>query len=146
VLVLIKYEPFHAMVCMAMAISAGFLLLLSLFHDFKPGLPSLLTNISSGSLQWLQHRFTMVNLQTFTSLTYLSRIPFLGGNAQANRSQLMGIVPKREVLYVGGQYTSITASLDSHRLDAYLTRKTGHCNQFYVNGYDRPNLRRKAFS
>ena len=56
----------------------------------------------------------MVNLRTFTSLTYLTQVAFLGGNAQTNSSQLMDIVPKREVLYVGGRYTNITASLDSH--------------------------------
>ena len=52
----------------------------------------------------------MVNLSTFTSLTYLMQVAFLGGNAQINSSQLMDISPKREVLYVGGQYTNITAS------------------------------------
>jgi hypothetical protein len=56
----------------------------------------------------------MVNLRTFPSLTYLMQAAFLGGNAQTNSSQLMDIVPKREVLYVGGRYTNITASLDSH--------------------------------
>ena len=38
------------------------------------------------------------------------QVAFLGGNAQINSSQLMDISPKREVLYVGGQYTNITAS------------------------------------
>jgi hypothetical protein len=51
----------------------------------------------------------MVGLRTFTALACLA---FLGGNAQANSPPLMDIVPKREVLYVGGQYTNIlTASL-----------------------------------
>lgn len=56
----------------------------------------------------------MVSLRSFTSLTYFSQVAFLGGNAHPNKSQLMDIVPKREVLYVGGQYTNITASFDSH--------------------------------
>lgn len=56
----------------------------------------------------------MVNLRTFASLTYMTQVAFLGGNAQTSSSQLMDIVPKREVLYVGGQYTNITASLHSH--------------------------------
>lgn len=53
----------------------------------------------------------MVNIRTFTSVAYLSQFAFLGGNAQTNSSQLRDIVPKREVLYVGGKYTNITASL-----------------------------------
>lgn len=56
----------------------------------------------------------MVNLRALTSLTYLTQVAFLGGNAQTNGSQLTDIVPKREVLYVGGQYMNITASLDPH--------------------------------
>jgi len=56
----------------------------------------------------------MVNLRTLISLTYLTQVTLLGGNAQTNRSQLMEIVPKREILYVGGQYTNITARLNSH--------------------------------
>lgn len=55
----------------------------------------------------------MVNLGTFTFLTHLTQVALLGGHAQANRSQLVDIVPKREVLYVGGRYTNVTASLDS---------------------------------
>lgn len=75
-------------------------------------LSCLLTNISLGSMQWLQDRFNMVNLLTFTSLTYLTQIACLGCNAQTNTSMLLDIVPKREVFYVGGQYTNITASVD----------------------------------
>ncbi|KAJ4352035.1 uncharacterized protein N0V89_007381 [Didymosphaeria variabile] len=50
----------------------------------------------------------MLNLRTFTSVTYLAQIAVLGGNAQYNSSQLLDIVPKREVLYVGGKYTNMT--------------------------------------
>lgn len=56
----------------------------------------------------------MVSLRAFTSLTYFTQVAFLGGDAQPNGSQLMDIVPRREVLYVGGQYTNMTVSLDSH--------------------------------
>lgn len=56
----------------------------------------------------------MVNLHTFASLTWLTQAAVLGGNAQSNNSQLADIVPKREVLYVGGRYTNITARLGSH--------------------------------
>jgi hypothetical protein len=95
--------------------STTFLLALFLFYKFELALSSLPTNVFfSGSLQYLQDWVNMVNLRTFTSLTYLSQVAFLAGNAQTNSSQLMDIVPKREVLYVGGQYTNITASLDSH--------------------------------
>ena len=52
----------------------------------------------------------MVNLRTFTSLTYLSQIAFLGGDAHTDSSKLENIVPRREVLYVGGKYTEVTAS------------------------------------
>jgi hypothetical protein len=65
-----------------------------------------------GSLQNIQDWLTMVNLRTFTSLTYLSQVVFLGGNAQTNSSQLGDIVPKREVFYAGGKYANITASAD----------------------------------
>lgn len=56
----------------------------------------------------------MLNLRTFTSLTYLAQVAFYGGNAQTNSSQLLDIVPKREVLYVGGKYTNVTASPKLH--------------------------------
>ena len=62
----------------------------------------------------------MVNLRTFTSLTYLTQVAFLGVNAKTNSSQLLDIVPKREVFYAGGRYTNITASLGFHEVYAYL--------------------------
>jgi hypothetical protein len=52
----------------------------------------------------------MVNLRTLASLTYLAQTAFVGGNGQTNSSQLLDIVPKREVIYVGGRYANITAS------------------------------------
>lgn len=56
----------------------------------------------------------MVKFSTLTSLTYWTQVAFVGGNVHTHSSQLRGIVPKREVLYVGGRYTNITASLDSN--------------------------------
>jgi hypothetical protein len=59
----------------------------------------------------------MINLRTFTSLAYLAQIAGLGINAHStNSSQLANIVPKREVLYVGGQYTNFTVYLNFHCL------------------------------
>jgi hypothetical protein len=55
----------------------------------------------------------MANLRIFTSIAYLAQAAFLGGNEQTSGTQLLGIVPRREILYVGGQYVNITASLDS---------------------------------
>jgi hypothetical protein len=62
----------------------------------------------------------MFSFRTLTSLTYLTHVAFLGGNVQTHGSQLRDIVSKREVLYVGGRYTNITASLDFHQIYAYL--------------------------
>jgi hypothetical protein len=59
----------------------------------------------------------MVNLGAL-SLTFFTQFAFLGGNAQPNGSQLMDIVPTRRVLYVGGRYTNVTASLNSHSTSA----------------------------
>ena len=56
----------------------------------------------------------MVNLRPFASFAYLTQVAFAGDNAYTNSSQLRDIVPKRDVLYVGGQYTNVTASLNSH--------------------------------
>jgi hypothetical protein len=62
----------------------------------------------------------MLTFRTLTSLTCLTYFAFLGGNVQTRGSQLRDIIPKREVLYVGGRYTNITASLDSNQLYMYL--------------------------
>jgi hypothetical protein len=88
---------------------------LFLSYKFELNLSSLLTNATfPGSLQLLQNCLAMFNLCTFTSLTCFTQVAFLGANAQAKSSQLKDIVPKREVLYVGGRYTNITASIDSY--------------------------------
>jgi hypothetical protein len=49
----------------------------------------------------------MLNLRTFTSLMYGTHFAVLGISAQTNSSQLKDIVPRRDVLYVGGQYTNV---------------------------------------
>lgn len=53
----------------------------------------------------------MVNLRVFASLTYLTQYAFLGGYTQSDESRLHNVIPKREVLYVGGQYTNITVTI-----------------------------------
>ncbi|KAI9899767.1 hypothetical protein N3K66_006228 [Trichothecium roseum] len=55
----------------------------------------------------------MVNLRVFASLTYLTQYAFLGGYTQSDESRLHNVIPKREVLYVGGQYTNITDHVTS---------------------------------
>ena len=82
-----------------------------LLYKFELKSMSLLSPQASPS-PGLCNSYSMVNIRTFTSVAYLSQFAFLGGNAQTNSSQLRDIVPKREVLYVGGKYTNITASLD----------------------------------
>jgi hypothetical protein len=86
-----------------------------------PELLSIPVNISLGFMQWVKGPFTMLNLRVFTCVTYLAHTAFSGCNAQTNSSQLLEIVPKREVLYVGGKYTNITVSLKSPFFQAVLT-------------------------
>lgn len=62
----------------------------------------------------------MINLRTLLSVSYLSQVAFLGGNAQTNSSQLLDIVPRRDVLYVGGKWTNVTVSITFAFLQAYL--------------------------
>jgi hypothetical protein len=40
----------------------------------------------------------MVNLRALTPFTFLSQVAFIGANAHSNSSELLDIVPKREVL------------------------------------------------
>jgi hypothetical protein len=76
---------------------------LFVLYVLEPHISSLVTSISlSGSMQWLQDHVTMINLRTFTSLTYLTQIAGLGSNTHIQSSRLEDIVPKREVLYAGG--------------------------------------------
>lgn len=58
----------------------------------------------------------MVNLRAFTSFAYLAQVAFHGGDAHGNSSRLADLVPKREVLYVGGKYVNITASLQIYHV------------------------------
>ncbi|XWW97834.1 hypothetical protein V2A60_005821 [Cordyceps javanica] len=51
----------------------------------------------------------MVNLTaSLTFFAYWTQFVFLGSNASHNDSSLSDIVPRRDVLYVGGEYTNVT--------------------------------------
>jgi hypothetical protein len=52
----------------------------------------------------------MMGLRTLGDLLCLTQV-ILGGGAQFNRTSLEQVIPRREILYVGGRYTNITASL-----------------------------------
>ncbi|KAH6644179.1 Alpha/Beta hydrolase protein [Boeremia exigua] len=49
----------------------------------------------------------MLNIRCFS---FLAGVTLLGCNTQTNRSRLEAVVPKREILYVGGRYTNVTDS------------------------------------
>jgi hypothetical protein len=49
----------------------------------------------------------MLYPRTLTSLTCVTQLAVVAGNAHNNNSQLQDIVPRRDVLYVGGQYMNI---------------------------------------
>ena len=55
-------------------------------------------------------RVIMMGIGTLGDLLCLTQI-MLGGDAQTNRTSFEPVVPRREILYVGGRYTNITASL-----------------------------------
>ena len=91
------------------------------FYKFELEFFSLTPNVSfSGSLHFSQNRVNMLNFRTLTSLACLTYFAFRGGNVQTRGSQLRDIISKREVLYVGGRYTNITASLGSNQFYMYL--------------------------
>jgi hypothetical protein len=52
----------------------------------------------------------MIGIRTLGDLLYLTQV-ILNGGAQFNHTSLEQVIPKREILYVGGRYTNITASL-----------------------------------
>lgn len=52
----------------------------------------------------------MRNSPALTAFAYLTQFALLGCNAQTYNTDLRDIVPKREVLYVGGQYKNVTVS------------------------------------
>lgn len=74
----------------------------------------------SDCLQYFQVWLNMISFRTLASFTYLTQVIFAGGNVQSNCSLLEDIVPRREVLYVGGRYTNVTVSLGSHQVIACL--------------------------
>jgi hypothetical protein len=77
--------------------------------DFLP----LFANVSIPASLQCSNWINMVNFISLTSFAYVAQGARLGANAHNNSSQLLDIVPKREVLYVGGSYTNITASFES---------------------------------
>ena len=55
-------------------------------------------------------RANMMGIDTLGDLLCLTQV-ILGGGAKTNRTSLEQVIPRREILYVGGRYTNITASL-----------------------------------
>ena len=55
-------------------------------------------------------RANMIGKDTLGDLLCLTQV-ILGGGAKTNRTSLEQVIPRREILYVGGRYTNITASL-----------------------------------
>lgn len=53
----------------------------------------------------------MVNFSAIASLTYWTQVAFLSGYAQPSTCDLKNIIPRRDVFYAGGQYTTLTARL-----------------------------------
>jgi hypothetical protein len=66
------------------------------FYKTAVGLSSYPANLSfsRSSQGWVN----MVNLRALTPFTFLSQVAFIGANAHSNSSELLNIVPKREVL------------------------------------------------
>lgn len=62
----------------------------------------------------------MISLSTLSLLISVMQAVLIEGNVRSPPTQLKDIVPKREVLYVGGEYTNVKASLDSHMFHADL--------------------------
>lgn len=53
----------------------------------------------------------MMGINTLGDLLCLTQV-ILGGGSRNNRTSLEHVIPRREILYVGGRYTNITASLN----------------------------------
>lgn len=83
----------------------------------------------------------MWNSSAFIALAYLTQFRLSGCNAQTNDPPLEDIVPKREVLYVGGQYKNVTVSQLFGRRCVNESDHAERCDEFHVAGYDRANLR-----
>lgn len=52
----------------------------------------------------------MFNSSAFVAFATLTQLALSGVNAQSNYDHLKDIVPKRDVMYVGGQYQNVTVS------------------------------------
>jgi hypothetical protein len=64
-------------------------------------------------VEWLlgaTNRANMMGIRTSGDLLCLTQV-ILGSGAKFNRTGLGQVIPRREILYVGGRYTNITASL-----------------------------------
>ncbi|CEJ93152.1 hypothetical protein VHEMI08762 [[Torrubiella] hemipterigena] len=73
----------------------------------------------------------MVNFSAITSLTYWTQVAFLSGYAQPSTCDLKNIVPRRNVFYAGGQYTTLT----NHDTNTTTTAMIG---QIYVEKLSLP--------
>jgi hypothetical protein len=58
----------------------------------------------------------MVNLRALGCLPSVAHVVVLGCNVQTGIPNLEALVPKREVFYVGGQYTNISVTFRRHWL------------------------------
>lgn len=86
----------------------------------------------------------MVNLCAYGVTICLMQLA-LGSNTQKDRTHLKKITPKRDVFYVGGRYTNITASL-SISTTGFSNRIEGPCYQFYITSYEGADICRKVIS
>jgi hypothetical protein len=82
-------------------------------------------------------------LIAFASLTQLT---LFGCNAQTTNTDLKDIVPKREVLYVGGQYKNVTVSPRYNRRHMIKAEEAECCDEYHIAGHDRANLCREALA
>lgn len=83
----------------------------------------------------------MLNFRTITAVISLTHSVFLGADAETKSSELLDLVPKREVLYVGGSYQNVTAGFSVPMLPANLTTEIGLDDERYVDSDGRANLR-----
>lgn len=90
----------------------------------------------------------MVNSSALIAVAYLTQVTLGSSNAQTDYSHLKDIVPKRDVLYVGGKYQNVTVSQRSNHLHKHQNkpRRAEWCDECHIVSYGRPNLRRKALS
>ena len=83
----------------------------------------------------------MRNSPALIALACLTSFTSFGCNAQTYNVDLKDIVPKREVLYVGGQYKNVTVSPPCHRRHLIEAEKAECCVEHHIAGHDWANLR-----